>query len=104
MSGISRGARAQLVDLECSDPATVQCLAYRNGGGTVLWLANLSAQAQSVTVSGGPAGGMIGTLLDEASFELATTDPKAFQRSHRPMKPKLTLEPYAVAILALGAS
>ncbi len=105
MSGVSRAARAQLVDAECSDPATVQCLAYRNGGGTVLWLANLSARPQSVTLSGAGsrAGGMIGTVLDEASFELATTDPRAFQRSHRPMGPKLTLEAYAVAILALGA-
>jgi D-apionolactonase len=106
MSGVSRGARAQLVDLDCSDPATVQGLAYRNGAGTVLWLANLSAQAQRVSIggAGARAGGMIGTLLDEASFEIATTDPQTFQRTHRPFAPELTLEAYAVAILALGAA
>ena len=45
---------------------------------------------------------MIGALLDENSFELATTEPQQFRQSWEPMGPRLRLEPYAVAIIAMN--
>jgi hypothetical protein len=105
ISGLTRGAGAKLVDAECSDSQKVQCLAYRAKAGTTLWLANLTADTQIVRIEGAggaAAGNMIGALLDEASFETATTDPRRFQRSWRSMDSRVRLGPFAVAILALN--
>ena len=105
LSGLTRGAGAKLVQATCSDAQTVQCLAYRApAGGTTLWLANLSALPQDVTLSGGnPApGALIGTLLDERSFEMATARPREFQQQWKRIGRRLTLGAYAVAILALA--
>ena len=103
LSGVSRGAGAKLVETSSSNPRKVQCLAYRaSGGGTTLWLANLSADPQPVQLDTAEGVAMIGTLLDEHSFELATTQPQQFQQSWKPMGPRLTLEPYAVAIVAMN--
>ena len=100
IAGISRGAGAKLVDATSSDDQKVQCLAYRAaGGGTTLWLANLTADVQQVRIDGGP-GTMIGALLDEASFEVATAQPRRFQQSWQAMGKRIKLGPYAVAILA----
>ncbi len=103
LSGVSRGAGARLVETSSSNPQAVQCLAYRAaGGGTTLWLANLSADAQPVRLDAPEGAALIGTLLDEHSFELATTQPQQFQQSWKPMGPRLKLEPYAVAIIAMN--
>ncbi len=105
ISGLTRGAGARLVDATCSDDQKVQCLAYRaQGGGTTLWLANLTAQSQSVQIAGGNAanGATIGAMLDESSFELATTRPGDFQKSWKTLGQNLTLKPYGVAILAIA--
>jgi D-apionolactonase len=105
ISGLTRGAGAPLVKADSSDDQKVQCLAYRApGGGTTLWLANLTAQPKAVLIAGGKGapGAMIGTMLDESSFELATTRPRDFQKSWKAMGRNLTLAPYAVAILAIA--
>ena len=101
VSGLNRGVGQKLVTAESSDSAKVQCLAYKGKHGTTLWLANLSASEQQVKISGAK-GAIFGTTLDEASFALATTDPKAFQSRWRAMKPVLTLAPYAVAVLSVN--
>src|SRR5262249_9123804 len=57
ISGLTRGAGHKLVAAESSDVAKVKCLAYRSKGGTTLWVANLTADEQTVSISGanGPA-------------------------------------------------
>jgi D-apionolactonase len=105
ISGLTRGAGALLVKADCSDDQKVQCLAYRApGGGTTLWLANLTAQARAVQIasSKGSPGAMIGAMLDESSFDIATARPRDFQKSWKALGPNLKLEPYAVAILAIA--
>src|SRR6185369_9065981 len=77
ISGLTRGAGAQLVDVASSDGQQVQGLAYRATGGTTLWLANLTAERQNVRIAAGEGatlGAMVGALLDEHSFEGATAD------------------------------
>ncbi|HSW22744.1 MAG TPA: hypothetical protein VLJ62_08250, partial [Burkholderiaceae bacterium] len=106
ISGLTRGAGAKVVDATCSDDQRVQCLAYRaKGGGTTLWLANLTAERQSVRVAAGQGaalGAMVGALLDEHTFDVATAHPVRFQNSLEPMADRVTLEPYAVAIVAVS--
>jgi hypothetical protein len=105
VSGLTRGAGAKLVDAASSNDQKVQCLAYRAKGGTTLWLANLTAERQNVRIAasqGVSLGAMVGALLDERSFDVATAHPVRFQNSWQPMADHVTLEPYAVAIVAVG--
>ena len=106
VSGLTRGAGAKLVDATCSDDQKVQCLAYRaKGGGTTLWLANLTAERQNVRLAasqGATLGAMVGALLDEHSFDVATAHPVRFQNSWQTMGEQVALEPYAVAIVAVS--
>jgi hypothetical protein len=102
VAGLTRSAGAKLVSADSSDAATVRCLAYKVKGATLLWLANLTAQDQPVTLAH-DAGTLFAAMLDEASFEQATADPLAFQKNRKPLAaPKLTLKAYAVAIVCLN--
>ena len=101
ISGLTRGAGQKLVDTDSSDSAKVQTLAYKGRGGTTLWLANVTAENQSVKLSGAK-GAIFGTTLDEDSFVSATTDPRGFQQSWKAMKDALTLKPYAVAVISIN--
>jgi hypothetical protein len=101
ISGLARGAGQKMVDANSSDAAKVQTLAYKGKGGTTLWLANLTAENQSVKLSGA-MGAIFGTMLDEDSFVAAATDPQGFQKSWKAMKPALTLKPYAVAVISIN--
>jgi hypothetical protein len=71
VSGLTRGAGRKLVYAESTDAARVQCLAYRGEGGTTLWVANLTAQDQTVAIQG-VKGAVYGTTLDEQSFVART--------------------------------
>ena len=101
ISGLIRATGQKLVNAESSDTATVQALACKGKGGTTLWLANLTAQNQSVKLSGAN-GAIFGTTLDEDSFVMATTDPPGFQKSWKAMKNSLTLKAYAVAVISIN--
>ncbi|HEY6511150.1 MAG TPA: hypothetical protein VI032_04185 [Burkholderiaceae bacterium] len=106
VGGLTRGAGAKLVDARSSDSQKVQSLAYRaKGGGTTLWLANLTAERQHVHIAasqGAVLGAMVGALLDEHSFDVATAHPVRFQGSWQPIGERVMLEPYAVGIVAIG--
>ena len=102
VAGLSRAAGAQRVDAASSDDARVRCIAYRAPGATLLWLANMSALDQPVRVAHTGAGAF-GIILDEASFEQATTEPAAFQAGVKPLDTrKLVLRAYAVALICIN--
>ena len=102
IAGLTRGAGQKRVNADSSDPAKVRCLAYRNRKGTTLWLANLTADNQTVSL-GGFRGAAFAGILDEGSFVKATTDPEAFQESWKPLKGNsLELGAYAVAFVSLN--
>ena len=100
VSGLAHAAGRLLVSAESSDPERVVALAYRGEHGTMLWLANLSAREQTVSLSG-TRNTVSGTTLDEDSFARATTDPEAFQAGYAPIEDpaRLMLKAYAVATL-----
>ena len=101
VSGLARGAGQKLVSAESSNVAKVQCIAYRAKAGTSLWIANLTAQAQQVELSGAH-GSLFGAFLDEDSFVAATTAPLMFQQNWKALGSSLTLKPYAVAIISIN--
>jgi hypothetical protein len=101
ISSLTRSSGQKLVDATSSDPTKVQSLACKAKGGTTLWLANLTAENQSVKLSGA-TGAIFGTTLDEDSFVTATTDPRGFQKGWKVMSSLLTLKPYAVAMISIN--
>jgi hypothetical protein len=102
VAGLTRAAGAKLVSAASSDDASVRCLAYRAKGATLLWLANMTAGDQAVTIAHEGAN-LFGVLLDESSFGKATTDPRGFQKGWTALSsPKLKLAAYAVAALCIN--
>jgi hypothetical protein len=102
VDGLAHGAGNRLVAVESSAPARVTALGYRGERGTVLWLANLTASEQTVSLHGtrGPVSGII---LDEDSFVEATTNPEAFRTRSRSIADpaRVTLKAYAVGYFEL---
>jgi hypothetical protein len=102
VAGLARAAGATLVAARSSDDARVRALAYRGNGATLLWLANMTAQEQSLSVAHAGTG-PFGIVLDETSFERATTEPAAFQADVRSLDTrKLALGAYAVALICIN--
>jgi hypothetical protein len=102
VAGLTRAAGAKLVSAASSDDASVRCLAYRAKGATLLWLANMTAGDQAVTIAHEGAN-LFGVTLDESSFGKATTDPRGFQKGWTALSsPKLKLAAYAVAALCIN--
>ena len=103
MTGLAHGIGSKLVAADSSDSAKVQALAYRAKKGTTVWLANLTADEQTVNLSG-TAGTVFGAMLDQTTFVTATTDPQKFQSSYKPIADpgKIKLRAYAVAILSVN--
>ncbi|HZA65829.1 MAG TPA: hypothetical protein VE592_02715 [Geminicoccaceae bacterium] len=97
--GLAGAWRGQRVDAESSDPGRLRCLAWRDGGATQLWLANLRDEPLEVRLDGMPAGPARLWMLDEHSFEAAIKDPGFGDRSER-FAGDLTLKPFAVARLS----
>ena len=82
ISGLARGAGRKLVVRRILRSAKVQCLAYRAKGGTTLWLANLTAGEQTVSLSGA-AGAVFGATAGRRQLRQATTDPQHSRRSYK---------------------
>jgi hypothetical protein len=102
LAGLTRAAGARVVATTCSDDARVRSLAYRAKGATFLWLANMTAQHQSVSVAHAGTG-PFGIVLDEKSFEQACIDPAAFQAKVKPLDTDaLRLRAYAVALICIA--
>jgi hypothetical protein len=103
VSGLAHGIGSKLVAADSSDAAKVQTLAYRAKKGTTVWLANLTADEQTVALNGA-SGPVFGAMLDESTFVTATTDPKRFQAGYKSIGDpgKIKLKPYAVAVLSVN--
>jgi hypothetical protein len=102
LAGLTRAAGARLVSAPSSNQAAVRTLAYKVKGATLLWLANLTAAEQSVTIRHAGSAAFA-AMLDEASFERAVREPRAFQGSAKALaKPQVKLGAYAVGIVAIN--
>ncbi len=99
----AKGAAVRAVT--SGDPTQVLGLAYENGGGTLLWLANLTPAPRTVTVSGLSGGTATIGRLDSSNFVDAVTDPAGFAASlGQPGDPgRVELAPFAVSRIQIGA-
>jgi hypothetical protein len=71
---------AELLACRASDPLAVAGLAVRRGRGLSMLVANLTPEAQTVTVDGAPSAGIV-RRLNEATAERAGVAPEEFRRS-----------------------
>ena len=102
LAGLARASGRMRVEATTSDNAALSCLAYRTNGATLLWLANITPQKQTVRVAHG-GGDAVGIVLDESTFAQATTDPFGFQGNPRPVNTaRLSLGAYAVALICIN--
>ncbi len=96
---------AALRTVESSDPTRVLGLAYGHRGGTLLWLANLTAETQTATVAG--TGGAAATIgrLDAGNFVEAVTEPAAFGANPGVAGDpgRLTLPPFSITRIQLSS-
>ena len=105
VSALAAAKGAGVRSVTSGDATRILGLAYEDGGGTLLWLANLTPETQKVTVSGiGGETAIIGRL-DSGNFVEAVTDPAGFAADPgSPGDPsRLELAPYAVARIAIDA-
>ena len=99
---MTHAAGQKLVNVECSDLRKVQCFAYRNAEAITLWLANLTTEKHFVNVAGLKSGTLV-SMLDEASFGNAATDPRGFQATCLPLKgTTIAIDSYAVACISVN--
>ena len=103
LTGLARSAGCRQVTATSSDNTKIETLAWKAKGGTVLWIANLTANDQAIALSG-LRGEAFVSILDEARFVEATTDPAGFQAKWKSLPPaaKLRLGAYAVAMVSVN--
>lgn len=101
LHALLRGGSPELRHADSADPERVVAMAQQAGGGTALWLANITATPQTVRLHGVPEGARA-TVLDSDTFVSAVTGPEGFwQREVRPLDgDTLRLTGYAVARIA----
>jgi hypothetical protein len=102
IAGMAAATGHKMVASKSADPSAVACVAYRESGGPVLWLANLTGGEQAVKVSGMGDGAVAIHAVDEDSFMAATMDPAFLEKAGAKGRKAgtLTLGPYAVVRLA----
>jgi hypothetical protein len=101
VAGLAGWSRAKRLDTAVSAPAKVAALALDRKGARVLWLANLTGEAQSVKVAGFDGRATV-TRLDDKSFVAAARDPSYLTSHGEALKRVGTVElgPYAVVKIA----
>jgi D-apionolactonase len=101
--GMAAGTGNARIETTPSDGSSVQSVAWRSGGDTVLWLANLTGEAQTVEIEGLPqVTGRI-ARLDLDSFVNVTVGPDAlFDPGVTGPLDRIDLLPYAVARIVIS--
>ena len=103
LRGMAGAAGLPQLTTEVSNGSALQAIAYRNEGGTVLWLANITGEPLRVGMAGLSAAHGRVTRLDLTSFESAVAGPDAWAATAGACAADaLELGPYAVARLEVG--
>jgi hypothetical protein len=105
VAALAHAAGARRMKAESAAPGKVLALSHARGTGRLVWLANLTPQAQEVRLVGLPARQAVIGRLDAANFVQAATDRQGFAAAKgTPGDPsRLGLAPYGIARIALDA-
>lgn len=98
MAGLALGHGRHLVETRSSEPRRIAALAWREGEGVVLWLANLTAGPLTIHMRGFGRVRIQASILDASAFERAAASADALDALSRPLdEAELKLDAYAVA-------
>jgi hypothetical protein len=104
LRGLAAGAGRAQLSTALTNSSAVQAVAWQANGGAVIWLANLTPEAQTVALEGLPTRRGRLAVLDQESFVVATADPDALAGLTRAGElARIELGPYAVARLEAAA-
>jgi hypothetical protein len=97
LAGLAAASCEKLLGAVSSAPGKIAALAYKSKAGSVLWLANLTSEPQTVYIKGATGTAFL-NVLDEGSFSSASGQPGFFSKNGKKVKlpSKLTVRPYAV--------
>lgn len=102
MRGIYAASGAPRRATRVSAPREVQALAYEQGGGLCLWLANLMGEPRTVALAGFDAAAARVARIDEAGFEALAGDPAVLDDPGAPLRAEtVALGPYETLRLTL---
>ena len=101
LAGLGQARGARRIETESSASGKVATLAHQSPSGTVVWLANLTSERQSVRLSGFTNAAVIHDL-NESSFAALVKDPLYLAKGGTRVKKVSSLElaPYAVMRIA----
>jgi len=101
IADLAKASGAKQIATTVSAESVAAAIAYRGKEGPMLWLANLTPQAQSVRVSGFTGAAKV-AVLDEGSFAKATTDTAFLEKSGKRVAKvgTVALKPYAAVRIA----
>jgi D-apionolactonase len=103
LRGLAAAVGKPHLETTISNGSTVQGVAWRVDRSTVLWLANLTGEAQRVVVAGLPVARGRMARLDIDTFEAAAATPEGWWTSDDEVElDALTLSPYAVARMVVA--
>ncbi|NQV98137.1 MAG: hypothetical protein HQ483_00430 [Rhodospirillales bacterium] len=100
LRGAAQAAGQARHKVTLNNPDQIQAYAWRSDGKMTLWVANLTAQEQSVEIEGMP--GLEGRIrvLDESAFEACAAGSDGFDgTANKAMTDKISLGAYAIAVL-----
>ena len=98
MAGLANGGGRHLIETRSSEPRKATGLAWREGARVVLWIANFTAEPQTVRVGGLEGARLQASVVDASAFEQAVASLDALDALRRPLeKAELNLDAYAVA-------
>ena len=98
MAGLALGGGRHLIETRSSEPRRTAALAWREGAGVLLWLANLTAEPLTVGIRGLGSARVQASILDASAFEQAVASVDALNALRRPLEEaELKLDAHAVA-------
>jgi hypothetical protein len=102
VAGLSRHSGSSLLDTTLSEKGRVAALAVKEGGRTVLWLANLTDKDVAVDIPAVQGGNADLVVISLDSFERLTTTPDFLDSAAGGMPGReLVLDAYAVARITI---
>jgi len=101
VAGLAAAAGKIQLPTVSSSSREVECIGYQDGHSQIGWVANLTGESRSVTISGLQADAGEMAMLTENTFDVCTQKTSGFNAtSSRATFDNISLEPYAVIRLA----
>jgi hypothetical protein len=105
VAGLAPAAGCRVREIGLLREGSLAALAWETNSGCEIWIANLTGNVQSLSLTGADFRQGRGAVLDEDNFTEAATEPNLLRTAARVLRPTdpLTLKAYSVARIELPA-